>query len=188
MKSITSLVFLSSIFCSSEPAKNILLESALSSDLFTSINSFLNESDQNAFNYLSSKHLSRSFIIDALETSRHTFSRAQSLQIVRSADMIRRIVEKYGNLSIYPITLTFHPNDLPLLESLDVFTFIRRVQTVVFEGDQIDRLVIEAKHLALGAEDGTVESEWHDGIYNTNYWAWIQPMFLMVCFRTQSRQ
>ena len=45
---------------------------------------------------------------------------------------------------IYPITLTFHQDDVSLLKSLDVFSFISRVQTVVFEGAGIERFVIEA--------------------------------------------
>jgi hypothetical protein len=137
-------------------------------DILSSIASFLTPiGDQQAFMNLSSKDLSLDFIIHDLETSQNIFHRAQSLQIVRSADLIKKINDMYKNSKIYPLTLTFHQDDLPLLRQLEVFSFIRRVQTVVFEG--AERMVIGAKHESSGS------TQWHDGIYDPNVWAWEQP-------------
>ncbi len=57
---------------------------------------------------------------------------------MRSANLMSRIGEMYEN--VYPITFTFDESDVPKLKKLKVFSFIRRVQTVVLEG-----VVIEAK-------------------------------------------
>jgi hypothetical protein len=46
---------------------------------------------------------------------------------------------------MYPLSLTFHQVDVPLLQSSDVFSFISRVQTIIFEGTE--PLVIEARHV-----------------------------------------
>jgi hypothetical protein len=143
--------------------------------MLSTITSFLNEEDHKAFIDLSSKDLSHSFIIHALETSKNAFSRPHSLQIVRSADLIKKIEEKYGNRQIYPVTLTFHQDDVPSLLELEVFRFIRRVQTVVLEGEE--PMVIEAKH----SESGTSEPQWGlyiYGMYHPNFLAWNQPSSL----------
>ncbi len=131
---------------------------------------------EKAFINLSSKDLSLNFIIHDLETSKRLFLRAQSFQIVRSADLIKKIGEMYKNNKIYPIALTFHQDDLPLLRQLDVFSFIRRVQTVVFEGDE--RMVIDAKYESRGL------TQWHDGNYDSDVWAWKQPASLMEVLRS----
>ena len=171
---MTSLFFLSSIFCSSQSntkhfrGETINLSSnricsdqstkcldvnTLPLDTLSSITSFLNQEEQNVFKNLSSNRLNHDFILQALETSNFVFPRGQSLHIVRDAYFRKKIEEKYTN-SIYPITLTFHQDDASLFESLQVSSFIRCVQTVVFEGPEIKnsmnlqvKLVIEAKRL-----------------------------------------
>jgi hypothetical protein len=111
--------------------------------MITSITSFLSQEDQNVFKNISSKAMNHRFIIETLETSKDALTRAQSFQILRSPEIREQIVEKYGNVSIYPITLTFHPDDLPAVKALEVSSFIRRVQRVVFEGGKIEeRFVI----------------------------------------------
>jgi hypothetical protein len=60
------------------------------------------------------------------------------------SSLIAEVAEHFSDVAIYPMTLTFHQDDVPLLKELDVLSFLRRVQTVVFEGDE--RMVIEAKH------------------------------------------
>ena len=178
MKLLTSLLCLPSTFCSDQcstkrlrdhlvslPSKRVCLDkyqnrsliSTLPSDMLSSITSFLNsKTDQQTFINLSSKNLSLEILSDDLKASKRLFLRGQSLQIVRSADLIKKIHDMYTNSKIYPITLTFHQDDLPLLRNLDVFSFIRRVQTVVFEG--AERMVIDANHESRGLTQG------HDGI------------------------
>ncbi len=87
---------------------------------------------------------------------------------MRCADWISQVKEIYKNDPMYLLTLTFHQADLPSLKKLDVFSFISRVQTVVFEG--AERLVIEATH--SGTSGSTA---WLDGMSDPNVWTWNQP-------------
>ncbi len=168
MKLIISLLFLSSVFSS---ANQVLGGNTLPLDLLSSIPSFLSRKEQNAFINISSKDLNHSFIQHALETSKGRLTRAQSLQIVRYANLRKIVEEKYKNLSIYPVTLTFHQDDVPLLQTKEVFSFIRRVHIVVF--DQTERLIIEAVHLDVPHGDNQRSIE----MYNPNsaIWTWKQP-------------
>jgi hypothetical protein len=144
-------------------------------DTLSNIISHLNPKDQKAFINLSSKGLNDEFIINSLETAKRNFDRAQSLQIVRSVNLINKINEIYGNSRIYPITLTFYQKDVLLLKELDVLSFIRRAQTVVFEG--AERMVIEAKHSGTTCESSG-STEWHYGMADPNVWTWEQPTSL----------
>ncbi len=118
IKLIISLLCLTSTFCSSQSTS--LRGSTLPLDILSSITSFLKPKDQAAFITLSSKDLNHSFIIQALETSKHNFSRPQSLQIVRFAKVISEAM--HAERPIYPITLTFHQDDVPSLKNLDILS------------------------------------------------------------------
>jgi hypothetical protein len=142
-------------------------------DILSKIISDMNPKDQTAFRNLSSKDLNHDFIIHSLEAAKHSFDRAQSLQIVRSVNLQNKINEMYGNSPIFPITLTFHQHDAPSLKELDLLSLIRRVGTVVFEGDE--RTVVEASHSEIGAS--TVlngANQWDIEMYN----AWERPSSL----------
>jgi hypothetical protein len=159
----TSLLCLSSILCSDQCPRKRLREqrrlplSTLPLDMLSNISSFLNpKADQIAFNNLSSKDLNHSFIFHALETRKNVFFRAQSLEILRSADLMRKIEELYRNSPTYPLTLTLYQEDVSSLKALDVFSFISRVETVVFEG--ADRLVIKTQHVEVDAAERRTSS------------------------------
>jgi Leucine-rich repeat (LRR) protein len=178
MKLVILVLFPSFILCSGESTealKGSLRINTLPLDL-TSITGFVHPEAQYIFKNLSSKDLNHRFIIQALKTSNPHFSRAESLQIICSADLRRKVVDKYANLSIYPITLTFHPDDVS--SNLDVFNFIRRVQTVIFEGHTMEQFVIEAKESEDTVHDDT---QWSIGMYDPNaaFWAWKQPISVM---------
>jgi Leucine-rich repeat (LRR) protein len=81
------------------------------------------------------------------------------------------------------MTLTFHQDDVPSLKELDVLSFIRRVKTVVFEGDE--RMVIEAKHSGTTGESSG-SSQWHYGMADPNVWAWEQPTSLREIFNSDT--
>jgi hypothetical protein len=202
IKLITSLLCLSTIFCSDQCPRKHLRDRAVSSstkrscldrsskrlhvtslplDIISSITSYLNQKHHDAFSNLSSRDLNHSFIIHALETSKHFFLRAQSLQIVRSGELIRKIKKMYGNVSIYPITLTFSQADVPLLKQLDVFSFIRRVQTVVIEG--AERMVIEAGNLDTADVRTT---QWDIRMYDPKFWVWSQPPSLRGILQSET--
>ena len=176
---ITNLLFLSITLCSSHARNNLR---GVPSNIFSNISCFLNEAEQNALSTLTSKDVNHRCIIHAIQTAKDHFSRAESLQIFRSPDLRGRIIVKYGNLSIYPITLTFHQDDLPSLKELDVFSFINRIQTVVIKGTEIERLVIQAKDSESGAAVvPNKDIQWDIGMYDRNApsWAWSQPIALM---------
>jgi hypothetical protein len=116
---------------------------------------------------------SRSLVLKKAKNFEH-LDREASWKLVFS--LRAEIEEHFSNLSIYPITLTFHQDDVPSLKRLDVFSFIRRVQTVVFEGPEL--MVIEAKNLET-ADVLNEATKWDIGIYEPNYWAWNPPRFLM---------
>ncbi len=108
-------------------------------------------------------------VINKVKNSEH-LDRDSSWKLVSS--LIAEVEELFSDVAIYPITLTFHQDDVPLLKELDVLSFIRRVQTVVFEG--AERMVIEAKH--SGTTDESSEStQWHYGMADPNFWAWEHP-------------
>jgi hypothetical protein len=153
-----------------EPKENLHITTLPSQDI-TSITSFLNQEDQNVFRNFLCKDLSHRFIIRSLETST-LLPRALSREIVRHGDLRKKIEVKYGTPTI-PITLTFHQDDVALLQRVDVFSFIRRVQTAVFEGPQ--RFVIEAKH--SGADVLNEGTPWHIGKYHPDAWRWLQRIF-----------
>jgi hypothetical protein len=175
---ITSLLVLSSIFCPVQSTTELLRKDSASFEPKKSLHvtmlpldlpqSFLNEKDQKVFRNLSSKDVNHRFIMHGLQTS--TFlPRSQSLQILRDVDLRKKIEKKYGDLLIFPLTLTFQQDDMAVLKRSDVFSFIRRVQTVVFEGTQ--RLVIEAKHSAADVLHG-----WDIERYDPKSWASIHSL------------
>jgi hypothetical protein len=101
--------------------------------------------------------------------------RDSSRKLVYSPALRTLIDERFSTLSIYPLSLYFHQDDVPSLKKLDVFSFISRVQTVVIEG--AERLVIEAQL----SESGTA-SQWGrnwGGMYDPNFWAWNQLIPVM---------
>ncbi len=112
---------------------------------------------------------SRKLVLNKVRNSEH-LDRESSWKLVSS--LIAEVETHFSDVPIYPITLTFNQDDVPSLKELDVVSFIRRVQTVVFEGSQ--RMVISASH----SETTIGSSEWHYGMSDPNVWVWEQPTSL----------
>ena len=160
---ISSLLFLSSILCSSDSTSG-RFGNSLPLDMLSSMAIFcgsasekrsredtvflpsksicLNQIDESESRMdLPSEPLDNSPIMPPGETCGDSFGRAESLEIVRSADSRRNFQHKYRTFPIYPITLNFHQSDLSELQSSpDVLSFISRAQFVVFEGPEITDL------------------------------------------------
>jgi hypothetical protein len=89
---------------------------------------------------------------------------------VRSADLMSRIGEMYEKHPVYPINFTFDESHKSTLKKLKVFSFIRRVQTIVLDG-----VVIEAK-ISTDILNGA--SQWNIEMYDPNICTWNQPTSL----------
>jgi Leucine-rich repeat (LRR) protein len=157
-----------------EPTKNRGI-----SFILRDIVEYLSPVDRHALT-LSSRDLHewrRRLILNKAKNSEY-LDREVSLQLISSATLRAEVEEHYAknSLSIYPIALTLHEDDVPLLENLDVFSFISRVQTVVFEGEE--QIVIEAKETADVINEVTQRGI---GMYDPNAacWTWNQPNSLM---------
>jgi hypothetical protein len=84
---------------------------------------------------------------------------------------MRRQIEENYDSPIFPITLTFHHDDVSLFQSVEVSNFIRRVQTVVLDG--AEHMVIQAKYLK-SERPYVPSSKWGIGLYdrNSDLWYW----------------
>jgi hypothetical protein len=113
----------------------------------------------------------RKLVLKQAKNSGH-LDRDSSWKLVSS--LIAEVENHFPDVSIYPMTLTFNQDDVPLLKKLDVLSFIRRVKTVVFEG--ATQMVIEANQSATTeVRDGA--STWSMELYDPNaaVWGWNQP-------------
>ena len=111
-------------------------------------------------------------VINKVKNYEH-LDRDSSWKLVSS--LIAEVEELFSDVSIYPINLTFHQDDVPSIRQLDVLSFVRRVQTVVFEGNK--RMVIKPNHSETTGESSG-STEWHYGMADPNVWAWEQPTSL----------
>jgi hypothetical protein len=152
-----------------------LTKSPGASSILRELTNYLNPIETEAF---SSSHRdleawSRKLFINQI-TAHKPLDRFSSRKLINSPTLRAKIEEHFLNVSIYPLSLTFHQDDVPSLKGLGVLNFITRVHTVVFEGTE--QLVIEANPSELGALDllnGAIQ--WDIGMYEPNFWAWILP-------------
>jgi Leucine-rich repeat (LRR) protein len=109
--------------------------------------------------------------------------REESVTLVSSPDLIGNLeillnIDPFmTDIYIYPITLNFHEGDVEWLQGLDVFNFISRVKTVVFDG--LEPMAIQAEKSEVSADAPDGETEWDMAMYDPDYWTWRHPESLM---------
>jgi hypothetical protein len=173
------------VFATSDTSTSTSGISQLSELMMQNVATYLQRRDTQAL-FSSSRSietLARKLFLNQVTTDTH-FDRYSSRKLIYSPSLRAKIEERFSHLSIYPITLTFQQDDVPLLNRLDVFSFISRVQTVVFEGD--DRLVIEAKKSESETREERNGNIWSLIMYDPRFWVWDEPDSLMNVLHSDS--